>query len=66
MAGAAGLVVAWVQANMSHRLPANQFVVGLVLNVLVLGVVGFLTSELEPRVDRGAPREDPAASARSR
>ena len=48
MAGAAGLVVAWVQANMSHRLPANQFVVGLVLNVLVLGVVGFLASELEP------------------
>ena len=48
MAAAAGLVVAWVQANMSHRLPANQFVVGLVLNVLVLGVVGFLTSELEP------------------
>jgi len=48
MAGVAGLIVAWVQANMSHRLPANQFVVGLVLNVLVLGVVGFLTSELEP------------------
>lgn len=33
---------------MSHRLTANQFVVGLVLNVLVLGVVGFLASELEP------------------
>ena len=48
MAGVAGLIVAWVQANMSHRLPANQFVVGLVLNVLVLGVVGFLASELEP------------------
>ena len=28
---------------MSHRLTANQFVVGLVLNVLILGVVGFLT-----------------------
>ena len=51
---------------MSHRLPANQFVVGLVLNVLVLGVVGFLASELEPESHRGAPREDPAASARSR
>ena len=40
---------------MSHRLPADQFVVGLVLNVLVLGVVGFLASELEPQsavVDR--------------
>jgi simple sugar transport system permease protein len=48
-AAAAGFVVASVQANMSHRLPADQFVVGLVLNVLVLGVVGFLTSELEPQ-----------------
>lgn len=44
----AGLAVAWVQANMSHHLPADQFVVGLVLNVLVLGVVGFLTGEIEP------------------
>lgn len=44
----AGLVVAWVQANMSHRLPADQFVVGLVLNVLVLGVVGFLASTINP------------------
>jgi simple sugar transport system permease protein len=44
----AGLAVAGVQANMSHRLPADQFVVGLVLNVLVLGVVGFLTGEIEP------------------
>jgi simple sugar transport system permease protein len=54
-AAAAGFVVSLVQANMSHRLPADQFVVGLVLNVLVLGVVGFLTSELEPQstvVDR--------------
>ncbi len=49
MAGGAGLLVALVQANMSHRLTANQFVVGLVLNVLVLGIVGFLTSELEPQ-----------------
>ncbi len=44
----AGLVVAWVQANMSHRLPADQFVVGLVLNVLVLGVVGFLAGTIKP------------------
>ena len=43
-AAVAGLIVAAVQANMSHRLPADQFVVGLVLNVLVLGLVGFLTS----------------------
>jgi general nucleoside transport system permease protein len=45
---AAGVLVALVQANMSHRLPADQFVVGLVLNVLILGLVGFLASELEP------------------
>lgn len=44
----AGVMVSWVQANMSHRLPADQFVVGLVLNVLVLGVVGFLAGEIEP------------------
>lgn len=47
-AAAAGLVVAAIQANMSHRLPADQFVVGLVLNVLVLGLVGFLTSSINP------------------
>jgi simple sugar transport system permease protein len=47
----AGVAVSWVQANMSHRLPADQFVVGLVLNVLVLGVVGFLTGELEPQTN---------------
>jgi general nucleoside transport system permease protein len=45
----AGFIVAWIQANMSHRLPADQFVVGLVLNVLVLGVVGYLTSAIEPK-----------------
>ncbi len=44
----AGVAVAMVQSNMSHRLPADQFVVGLVLNVLVLGVVGFLASEIDP------------------
>jgi simple sugar transport system permease protein len=44
----AGLAVAAVQANMSHRLVANQFVVGLTLNILVLGLTSFLASELEP------------------
>ena len=47
----AGVLVALVQANMSHRLPADQFVVGLVLNVLVLGLVGFLASELDPKTN---------------
>jgi simple sugar transport system permease protein len=48
---AAGVAVALVQANMSHRLPADQFVVGLVLNVLVLGLVGFLAAEIEPETN---------------
>jgi len=48
-AAIAGLMVSAIQANMSHRLPADQFVVGLVLNVLVLGLVGFLTSSINPQ-----------------
>ena len=48
MAAIAGLLVAAIQANMSHRLSADQFVVGLVLNVLVLGIVGFLVGSNEP------------------
>jgi len=44
----AGAAVASVQAEMSHRLTADQFVVGLTLNILVLGIVGFLGSEWEP------------------
>lgn len=43
----AGLAVALVQAHMSHNLAANQFVVGLTLNILVLGLASFLASELE-------------------
>src|SRR3954449_9048860 len=48
-AAIAGLIVAAIQANMSHRLPADQFVVGLVLNILVLGLVGFLTASIQPK-----------------
>lgn len=43
-----GLVIAMVQAEMSHRLSADQFVVGLTLNILVFGLAGFLDNELEP------------------
>ncbi len=42
-----GLLVATVQANLSHRLTANQFVVGLALNVLVLGLSAFLASSFD-------------------
>jgi ABC-type uncharacterized transport system permease subunit len=45
---AGGLIIAGVQAEMSHRLTADQFVVGLTLNILVLGLAGFLDNELEP------------------
>jgi general nucleoside transport system permease protein len=45
---AGGLIVASVQAEMSHRLTADQFVVGLTLNILVLGLAAFLDNELEP------------------
>ena len=46
----AGLLVSTLQANLSHRLPADQFVVGLTINILVLGLVGFLDSVLDPTV----------------
>ena len=43
LAGAlCGLVIAVVHANMSHRLAANTFVVGLTLNTLVLGLTSYL------------------------
>jgi ABC-type uncharacterized transport system permease subunit len=38
---AAGLGVAFIHANLSHRLAANTFVVGLTLDVLVLGLTDF-------------------------
>jgi simple sugar transport system permease protein len=44
---AAGLAVATVQANLSHRLTANQFVVGLALNVLVLGLTAYLDTAID-------------------
>ncbi len=43
-----GLIIAGVQAEMSHRLTADQFVVGLTLNILVLGLAGFLDNEIQP------------------
>jgi len=44
----AGLIVSFVQAQMSHRLTADQFVVGLTLNILFLGITSFLYAEWEP------------------
>jgi ABC-type uncharacterized transport system permease subunit len=39
---AGGLLVGALQANLSHRLVTDQFVVGLTLNILVLGLALFL------------------------
>lgn len=50
----AGVTVALVQGNLSHRLTANQFVVGLALNVLVLG----LTAYLDTVIDLGRAKAD--------
>lgn len=61
-AAIAGVLVALVQANMSHRLAANQFVVGLTLNVLVLGLTAFLDAELKPAVQRAGIVEIPLLS----
>ncbi len=46
----AGLVLGFMQANLSHRLTANPFVVGLTLNVLTLGLTSYLfaTMKLTP------------------
>ena len=46
------------QANLSHRLTANQFVVGLALNVLVLGLTAYLDTVVDLRA-RGAGLADP-------
>jgi len=45
---AAGLLVAFIHANLSHRLSANTFVVGLALNVLVLGTSAFMANHVKP------------------
>jgi simple sugar transport system permease protein len=44
---AAGLAVAVIHANFSHRLNANTFVVGLTLNVLLLGLTSFLDETID-------------------
>jgi simple sugar transport system permease protein len=44
---AAGLLVAVIHANFSHRLQANTFVVGLTLNVLALGITNYLLQTID-------------------
>ena len=56
---AGGLVIAVVQAEMSHRLTADQFVVGLTLNILVFGLAGFLDREIDPKATFASTVEIP-------
>ena len=37
-----GALIALIQAELSHRISINQFIVGLAINLLVLGVTSFL------------------------
>lgn len=57
-----GMIIAAVQAEMSHRLAADQFVVGLTLNILVFGLAGFLDNELEPATKFAGRWEIPVLS----
>ncbi len=49
---AAGLFVAAVHANFSHRLAANTFVVGLTLDALVLGLTDYFSTAFKPGTAR--------------
>ncbi|MDA3015771.1 MAG: ABC transporter permease [Actinomycetota bacterium] len=60
---AGGILIAAVQAEMSHRMVADQFVVGLTLNILVLGLAGFLEREVETVTQRAAEWDIPGLSA---
>lgn len=44
---AAGLVIAYIQAQLSHRLDIDQFVVGIALTTLAVGLTTFLFIEVE-------------------
>jgi ABC-type uncharacterized transport system permease subunit len=58
----AGLLVGLLQANLSHRFLADQFVIGIVLNLLVLGTTSFLASSIEMEVRRAGTMEVPVLS----
>ena len=56
------LVVSLVQANLSHRLSIDQFVVGLTLNLFVLGLALFLDSRWEAVTSVAKPTRVPLLS----
>lgn len=59
---AGGLIVALVQAQMSHRLAADQFVVGLTLNILVLGLASYLDGVIDTRTAKATKFDVPLLS----
>jgi len=54
-----GLLVGLGQANLSHRLKINQFIIGLVINLFVLSITSFLAAELSFRPIRFGVLEIP-------
>ena len=58
----AGFMVSLVQANLSHRLSIDQFVVGLTLNLFVLGLALFLDSRWEAVTSVAKPTRVPLLS----
>ena len=58
----AGLAVSSLQANLSHRLATDQFVVGITLNILVLGLVGFIAASIDPVAGRAGVLKIPLLS----
>ncbi len=59
---AAGLLVAAIHANFSHRLAANTFVVGLTLDALVLGVTDYFSTAFKPGAAKFTPVSVPLLS----
>jgi simple sugar transport system permease protein len=57
-----GMLIASVQAEMSHRLAADQFVVGLTLNILIVGLAGFLDREIETTTQKAGEWNIPLLS----
>lgn len=58
----AGVVVALVQAHLSHHLTIDQFVVGLTLNLFVLGLALFLDSRWKAETSVVKPTKIPLFS----
>ena len=54
-----GGLIGWSQANLSHRLKINQFIVGLIINLFALGATSFLAAELSFRPIRFAMQKVP-------